>query len=474
MKPRVKIISVGPGDPELLNQKTLNLLMEKKQIILRTSRHPVSEWLEQRQIPFISADDLYDCAEDFDALQSSVSHFIWDRARKYHEVVYAVPDSSTDRTVGALYRKKPENGEIEVIPGFSYADYYLASCRGLIGTSDIRISAATDFIESEYDPSLSLLITEIDDEILAGEVKEHLSEWMDDEEEIIFLDSGNRMRTISLFELDRQRSFSHLTAAAVKGKQFAARRKKTFSDLLKIMDLLRSPEGCPWDRAQTHQSLTPFLIEEAWETVDAIEENDPVHLSEELGDLLFQIAFHTSIGKSLDEMTIQEITTGICEKMIRRHPHVFGNTEIGSAAAREDNWEKIKQQENGIRTFNESLRHISTGLPSLRYAEKLIRRIRTLPGFSRDYSEIISAIVSAAGSLKQAGFTGKDKSALEGQLGNLLFLCAELACCTETDGEVILHRTAQKVIHEFGVKENESKKPSESPERLTFNDLGVY
>ena len=461
------IVSVGPGDPALLNQRTIGFLCGPAPVILRTARHPVAGWLQARGKAFVSMDSLYESSGDFDTLALAISENVWQKVSEEKDVVYAVPDALTDRTAETVIENRPESAEVEVVPGFSYADFYLSACRKIFSTANVHICSASDFIASVHDPSVSLLVTEINDEITAGEVKNHLSEFADDEDEIFFLDEHGCAKPVPLFELDRQKSYSHLSAVAVKPVPYRDRRIKTFHDLLAVMDLLRSPDGCPWDRVQTHTSLKPYLIEEAWETAGAIDEGDPSHLSEELGDLLFQIVFHASIGKSSGEFSMQDIVTGICEKMIRRHPHVFSGGDRASfnAAA----WDKIKQEESGTKTISETLRKVSPALPALRYAEKAIRLLDSVPGMKKTTSETVQSIEKAVRAIDTAG-----RNPTESELARILFLCAELSWQSGLDGEVILHQEISRIIRKAESIENESKNTAGSPECLTFNDLGVY
>ena len=140
----VTIVSVGPGDPSLMNEKTLSAVRHAGKLFLRTGRHPVAGWLEKESVPFETMDRLYETAEDFESLFAAVAATVW-KAAENGPVVYAVPDVLTDRSVDAVFGSRPWNSTVTVVPGFSYADYYLSSCRGLFPTADLRICPASDF-----------------------------------------------------------------------------------------------------------------------------------------------------------------------------------------------------------------------------------------------------------------------------------------------------------------------------------------
>ena len=465
----VVIVSVGPGDPSLLNEKTRDTLLHADRLILRTGRHPLSGWLKSLEISYETMDCLYETSDDFDCLFSALADLLWKHTLSSGQVVYAVPDAMTDRSVDALFSNRPDDGKIIIIPGFSYADYYLSACRGFFSTSDIRICTSVDFSEMEYNPCIPVLITELNDGITAGKIKNDLSTLLNDEDHVLFFEKDAVPRSIPLYELDRQPIYSHMSAVAAGGRSYMQRDTKTFGDLIRIMDILRSSDGCSWDRAQSHQSLMPYLIEEAWETVDCIDTEDPFHLAEELGDLLFQIVFHSSIGKDYDEFTITDIITGISNKMIRRHPHVFQKNGTGPDEMSPEEWDRIKQSESGSKTLGASLDNISTALPSLRYAEKVIRKLQRVASLRRTEKEVRSSVMTLGNALCAA-----DRKETEEKLGNLLFCCAELSQMLSIDCEVLLHRTVKRAVRSFQSLEGKEKKAAETPEGLTFKDLGVY
>ncbi len=153
--------------------------------------------------------------------------------------------------------------------------------------------------------------------------------------------------------------------------------KNDFNRLCDIIHQLRSPDGCPWDREQTHKSLSKHLIEEAYEAIDAIEEEDNAKIADELGDVLLQIVMHAEIGSEKGEFTIDDVLDAICTKMIVRHPHVFGNAVAETPEKVLDNWEAIKRKERGQKKLSESIASITPSLPALMRAGKIIGKIKS-------------------------------------------------------------------------------------------------
>lgn len=470
MESEITIVSLGQGDPDFLNAKTIRALHEAKHLILRTGRHPVSKWLETNGIVFHTLDHLYDEADDFDQLNLHIAEYIIEETSECR-LVYAVPDALMDSTVKTLFRIKPDHIHISVIPGISSYDLHLSSSLQHLEDSSVQVVSAYDLLSSfSFDPRHSLLITELDNAILAGQVKICLGDLLEDEHIVYLLQAIDKPEALPLYKLDRQSHYNHFTSLLIPGSDYLHRNKYVLHDLSDIMEQLRSPAGCPWDRQQTHQSLRPYLIEEAWECVAAIDEDDPGHLGEELGDLLFQVIFHTSIGKDYDEFTLNDVITSICTKMIRRHPHVFSDADIRDTESISAAWEQIKRSETGHPSLMQSLDDVSPSLPSLIYTSKVFRKICKSDPDTCSASEIISEIREVLDkiSLNQVS---EDSSIL---YGIMLFLCCALSCHAGMDGEALLHQTTEHLKQRLHKAETHLKKDGKSIESLTFSELCVY
>ena len=468
MKADITVVSLGPGDPDLLNQKTVQTVRSASDLVVLTEKHLFSRWLHHEGISFTTLDRFFESSEDFDTLHASAASYLWEKAIK-GPVVFAVPDAVSDQTVRMLYRTKPENGCIEIVPGTGYQDIYLSASMPWITDSDFRYATPSDLLSAEYNPNVSLLIPELDNELTAGRVKLFLSDLLDDEREIVLLQGTASVSLIRLYELDRQAFYNHQTAVFIPSSDFMHRTRFVLQDLIRIMEYLRSPEGCPWDRKQTHRSLRPFLAEEAWECIASIDQEDMDHLSEELGDLLFQIVFHSSIGRSFDEFTLVDVVTSICLKMIRRHPHVFAESVKEESESSPLAWEAIKRMEAGHPGISESLNDVPEALPALKYAAKILKKLSPLNVFSRSSAEILSEIRRIADKIEK-----NESDDLEKKLGILLLLCTELCLGTNTDGELLLHRISDQLKLQIQSAESSVKKEGKTIESLTFRELGVY
>ena len=469
MTQNIIVVCLGTGDPELLNEKTIRTMKEAKNLVLRTGFHPVTVWLNNQKLNYTTLDRFYEDAEDFDSLSSDIADFLWQEA--LHEtVVYAVSDIMTDHTLFDLNRKKPPEATLTVIPGYSLSDSYMTSVYRFIPDSDLRCITAYGLLIKDYNPNETMLITELDNELLAGQVKLLLSAYFDDEHEVLFYRDPFSYKIIKLYEIDRQNDFSHLSALLVTGSDYSSRNRFVLEDLLRIMKKLRAPDGCPWDSAQTHHSLRSYMIEEAWEVVSAINQNDTDHLADELGDLLLQIVFHSSIAESFDEFTMVDVISAISQKMIRRHPQLFPSDDQNTTSLKSyADWEKIKRKETGRHTVAESLDDISVDLPSLKYTSKMIKKLNNLSCFRRDRSAIINDLKALISRIDE-----NTVSSPEDALGNLLYICTELCQHMGCDSELILRMSSQKAKQKIQLIEKRLNNEGKSLESLTFTELGVY
>ncbi len=228
-------------------------------------------------------------------------------------------------------------------------------------------------------------------------------------------------------------------------------KRYTFDEFMDIIRYLRSEKGCPWDRKQTHESLDKYMLEEAYESVEAIRRGNTENLCEELGDVLLQIALHAAIAEETREFTIEDIITGESEKMIRRHPHVFGEKETIDAGQVVKNWDEIKKQEKKQKTTADTLQDIPRALPALMRAEKAIKRAAK-NGQKGDVTEEVERTFE---SLTDSLFTLKeqwkmeDEEQLEEKFENLLFQIVNLSVFLQLNAENSLTNATNKFINRF-------------------------
>lgn len=230
-----------------------------------------------------------------------------------------------------------------------------------------------------------------------------------------------------------------------------------FDELVRVMARLRAPEGCPWDREQTHRSLRPYLLEETYEALEAIDAEDWARLSDELGDVLLQIVFHAQLASERGDFTIEDVITGIVTKLRRRHPHVFGDTTVSDADEVVDRWEQIKRGETGNEGRESALDGIPESLPALQRAHKLQRRAARA-GF--DWDDIAGPRAKIDEELTEVA--AAEGESVEDEVGDLLFAVVNYARFLGVEPESALRRANER----FGRRFRAVEQAAGSAERL--------
>ena len=219
-----------------------------------------------------------------------------------------------------------------------------------------------------------------------------------------------------------------------------------FEDLLALTRLLRAPDGCPWDSVQTHESIRRNFIEEVYEACEAIDQDDPVHLCEELGDVLYQVLFHADLEREAGRFTIEDVIDGVCKKLVARHPFLFADEHAADAADALDRWDNVKRSLNGYRTHAQAMDNVSRTLPALWRAEKLLGKAKKAGLERASALEAVEAMQAQLDALRSAIAQGSDPS---DALGDALFAGADVARKLELDPEDVLNNALERFIDRF-------------------------
>ncbi|MFQ6847991.1 MAG: nucleoside triphosphate pyrophosphohydrolase, partial [Clostridium perfringens] len=390
------------------------------------------------------------------------------------DLIYAVPGHplvAEKSVINLIELCKENNIQYEVLPAVSFVDAMMEALQ-VDPIEGVKIIDAFDMKNQILDKRVGTIITQVYNNFIASEVKLRLLEGYEDDTEIIFVRAAGvegleSIRKIPLYELDWQEDIDYLTSIYIP-KDLG--NKKDFQDLLDIIETLRNPGGCPWDREQTHESLKSALLEECYEVIDAIENEDEDALIEELGDVLLQVVFHASIGKEDGYFDIMDVIGGISNKMINRHPHVFGNEEANTSEQVLVNWDEIKKEEKGIKTLTEEMQNIAKSLPATTRAYKVQKKAKKV-GF--DWDDVNCAMDKVKEELNEIKdvYNCEDKSIIEGEVGDLLFACINVARFLEVDGELALDKTIKKFIKRFSYIENEAIKNNKNLKDMTLEEM---
>ncbi|EHK2306453.1 nucleoside triphosphate pyrophosphohydrolase [Clostridium perfringens] len=470
----LKIMGLGPGAYEALTIGALKELKNNKNIYFRTEKHPTVDFLKDEGIKFESYDHAYEKYDSFDDVYKYIAEDLITKINDDEDLIYAVPGHplvAEKSVINLIELCKENNIQYEVLPAVSFVDAMMEALQ-VDPIEGVKIIDAFDMKNQILDKRVGTIITQVYNNFIASEVKLRLLEGYEDDTEIIFVRAAGvegleSIRKIPLYELDWQEDIDYLTSIYIP-KDLG--NKKDFQDLLDIIETLRNPGGCPWDREQTHESLKSALLEECYEVIDAIENEDEDALIEELGDVLLQVVFHASIGKEDGYFDIMDVIGGISNKMINRHPHVFGNEEANTSEQVLVNWDEIKKEEKGIKTLTEEMQNIAKSLPATTRAYKVQKKAKKV-GF--DWDDVNCAMDKVKEELNEIKevYNCEDKSIIEGEVGDLLFACINVARFLEVDGELALDKTIKKFIKRFSYIENEAIKNNKNLKDMTLEEM---
>lgn len=244
----------------------------------------------------------------------------------------------------------------------------------------------------------------------------------------------------------------------------------TFDDLIDIMKMLRGDNGCPWDKEQTHQSIKYCLLEEACEAMDALDNKQPDDFADELGDLLLQIVFHAEMAREANTFSMQDVLNHICNKLISRHSHIFGNDQTASADEVLKLWEKNKKKEKGLSSQTEAMRDVCSYLPALMRAQKVQKKAASV-GF--DWDSVDGAMEKLAEELSElrAASVEQDTAHIEEELGDLLFSCVNVSRFLKVNAEEALEKATDKFITRFEKIELAAKQMGKELNDMSLSEM---
>lgn len=475
MKQKITIVGLGPGSEDELTLGALKALkQESGSILLRTDKHKVVYFLKEQGIVYSTMDDLYEKYDSFDDVYRAMVKRVIEFAEN-GDVILGVPGHPMvgERLVLELLAELDSKVyDINIIPGISQADAVTALVKKA-GIQGLKIIMAPE-IEGTYpDPRLVTIILNVYNSLVASEVKLRLLRAYPAELEVYISrqkeDGELECKKVLLYEMDRLEAFDHTTCVYIPSIEMEKLENYDFYHLLEIMEKLRSPGGCPWDREQTHKTLKQNLIEEAYEVLEAIDLEDSDKIIEELGDLLLQVVFHSQIAKECGEFDIADVTTRICRKLIERHPHIFGNVKADTAEQVITNWEAIKKKEKGLKNHTQVLRDIPKNLPALMRGYK-VQKKAALVGFDWDCVEDAMKKVDEELEELKSVYLTRDNDKIAEELGDLIFAIVNVARFLKVEPELALGATIDKFIRRFEYIENNADQPLE---KMTLAEMDI-
>ncbi len=472
----ITILGLGPGDPNLLTRQAWALLQSIPEVYLRTTQHPLVADLPTT-LTVHAFDDLYEKAERFEQVYQQIVAEILALGQRPQGVVYAVPGNPyvAEATSPEIVRQARAQGiPVQVVEGISFLE---PTCSAL-EIDPLPQLALLDALElgnlhhPPFPPSMPALVAQIYSPQIAAEVKLTLMAVYPDEYPVRLVHAAGTpqqmVEDLPLYEIDRSRHTGLLTTLYLP----PLAPDSSFEAFQEVVAHLRAPDGCPWDREQTHQSLRSHLLEETYEAIAALDAEDPAAMSEEFGDLLLQIVLHAQIAAEDGEFSMVDVLQGIHHKLVYRHPHVFGQVQLDGAAAVLRNWEKLKEAERQANGHSEAgiLDSVPQALPALIQAQSYQERVarvgfdwEQIQGVIDKVNEELQEVCSAPGEVER-----------QAEIGDLLFAVVNLARWYHVDSESALRQTNQRFKQRFQHIEMRARQSGQELTAMTQKEMDVF
>jgi len=460
MPPSITVIGLGSGGEDQLTLGTLKRLEQSAYRYLRTADHPAVADLKLRNITFESFDSLYEQLDSFEAVYEAITQELFEAAKRHEDetILYAVPGHPmvAERTVQLLRQRAQDEGvALTFLGGESFLDQAFTRL-GFDPIEGFQLLDAADLTREHLRPRLHTVIGQVYDPFTASEVKLTLMSIYPDDHPVIVgqalgVAGQENIQQIPLHELDRLESYGNLMLVYIPASSDEKLRRGSFERLHEIVSILRSPEGCPWDREQTHQSIRRNFIEETFEAIEALDLDDPDGMKEEFGDVILQVLLHSQMEEETGAFDVFDVLAELNDKLIFRHPHVFGGENAQDAEEALTNWEHMKAEEKkrkGVPERQSILDGIPKDLPALPRAHKQQKKAA---GVGFDWPDLNGVFDKIEEELVELRHAAKQESPerQKDELGDLLFAVVNASRFINADPEEALAGTNRKFATRF-------------------------
>lgn len=473
---KIYVVGLGPGNISELTLGAVERINSGDKNFLRTINHPTVKYLDEKSISYTSYDNLYDSEEEFKDVYEKIVEDLIRESNLNESINYLVPGNPlvAEKTVELL---KEKDADIEIISGMSFIEPLIE----LVDKDPIdglKLVDGASFSVLNIDINSDTIVTQVYNRRILSEIKICLSEVYGDDHMIYVIDSAGvegqeKKELIPIYGLDRIDDVGPLTSLYVPKLQEKDKKVFDFNDLLGIIRVLRSKNGCPWDMEQTHQTIRDCMIEEAYEAVDAIDRGDMDNLSEELGDVLLQVIFHSEIGYEEGNFSIYEVMTKLHNKLTYRHPHVFKQKRLVNSSEIVYNWDKLKYNQRSIHKTSDKFKDIPK-TSSLMRSFKIQKKAAEVGFDWEDIEEPLNKIIEEYNEVKEAMESfeiGHDR--IEEELGDLLFAVVNVSRFLKVNPDLALNKTINKFISRFQFIEDEAEIMGKNLEDMNLDEMDI-
>lgn len=471
---KIFIIGLGPGNVDSLTLGAIKRINSGDKNFLRTEKHPTIDYFKSHQISYKSYDYIYDSEDEFVRVYEKIVDELIKESSIYGDINYYVPGNPmvAEKTVEILLKK---DIEIEIISGMSFIEPLIELVKR-DPIHGLKIVDGTTFNSQIVDINSDMIITQVYNQRILIDLKIILSEIYGDDFYIWVIhragiEGEEEVNNIPIYQLDRIQEVGHLTSVYLPKIEEDDRKVFDFNDLMGIMKVLRSEDGCPWDLEQTHKSIRQSVIEEAYEVVDAIDKDDIDNLIEELGDLLLQVIFHCQIASDEGEFNLTEVTSGLANKLIYRHPHIFLEKNVDNSNEVVYNWNKLKDSKRGYKDLTDKLKDLPS-LPALLKSTKIQDRAADAGFDWEDIQGPLDKIVEEYHEVLDAmDKFGEGHERVEEEIGDLIFAVVNVSRFLNVNPEVALNRTNNKFVKRIQIMELEAKKMGKQLDEMDLQQM---
>jgi tetrapyrrole methylase family protein/MazG family protein len=469
----ITLLGLGPGEAGALTRQAVQVLDQADELYLRTSQHPVVATL-QGKLVLHSFDHLYEELDSFQEVYDQIVEQVLTLGRRPQGVIYAVPGHPfmAEATGPEIYRRaKLEHLPVRVVDGLSFLEPVLTA----LGMDPFPQSMLVDALQIAaahyplFPPDTPALIAQLYSRQVAADVKLTLMAVYPDEFPVTLVHAAGtqdeKVEQVALYEIDRSHEIGLLTCLYVPARASTG----SVEAFQEVVAHLRAPDGCPWDRKQTLQSLRPHLLEEAYEVMAALDAEDSADLKEELGDLLLMILMLSQIASEEGDFNFTQVVEGIHSKIVRRHPHVFGDLKIEDEEAVLQNWEKLKAEEREHNGTPEKglLDGVATALPALLQAYEIQSRASRVGFDWKDAASVEPKIREELAELQASSSLAEQ----EAELGDLLFSLVNFARHLKIDPEAALRGANQRFRRRFKNIEAQARLEHKGLDQLSLAEM---
>lgn len=448
----ISIVGLGYGSIDDLTIKTFKMLKEAKNVFVNNLEYSIVNSFKEEGVVFKDYKELLVNIEKYSELDENTVYAVWGNTFENDEVII---------------RCKEKNINYNLYEGYGI-ETFLERCIGE-KVGDIITLNSCNISKWNIDKRKSFIITDLISEKDINKVKSELLKVYYKDTDIYHIKAGsNKIEAkYRIDDIDKIEGLDEQSLIYVKEN---SKGKKDIHDLMAVIEVLRGENGCPWDKEQTHDSIKKDIVEESYEVLDAIDNENVEGIIEELGDVLFQVLFHASLGREEEEFSLLDITDGISNKMIYRHPHVFGNTSVNSTEEVLVNWDELKKNEKNFESLSDELTGVAKALPALIRAKKIQKKAKKV-GF--DWDDVSGAFDKVKEELNEVIDVYKEGkvSRIKEEIGDLLFSCVNVSRFLSVDPEEALNLTTDKFINRFSYIERRAKELSSNLEEMSLEDM---